>query len=235
MSINPYESPVEPLPPELPGVKYLVDNRKLTLDEWCRMNKSPLKGFWNWLSLRLGIDRNPTYIHTVPRVAEMVTELADMPAGISEHLLNFQAAAEAQGFFGRWTSTQVDRLGNPLACILRMLSRDPRLYLEVAFVYIDPLYISRHNYVSATTGGEYVVTSSGFPVTKRAPEVKIQYFKDQPAEQVLAIHQQRMSSWPGSFREVRTFEEMTTIVQELVDSFTNFQIARGFYTPLDAK
>jgi hypothetical protein len=232
MSINPYESPAQPKP-DLPGVKYLVDTRKLTLGEWCQLTKYPLKGFWRWLSLRLGIDRNPTYIHTVPRVAEMVTELADMPAGVSEHLLQMQAFAETCGFFGRWTSTTVDSDGNTLNCILRMLSHDPRTYLEIAFIAIDHLFVSRHNLVSATAAGEFHVTSNGFPAGKRAPVVKPQYFKDLTFDRLLVLHQQRIDAWPGPFREVRTFEEMTTIVQELVDSFVKFQIARGYYTPLD--
>jgi hypothetical protein len=232
MSINPYESPAQPKP-DLPGVKYLVDMRKLTLGEWCQLTKYPLMGLWRWLSLRIGINRNPTYVHTVPRVAEMVTELADMPAGISEFFLQMQIFAETCGFFGRWTSTTVDCDGNTMNCILRMLSHDPRTYLEIAFIAIDQMFISRHNLVSATTSGEYLVTSNGFPAGKRPPVVKPQYFKDLPFDQLLAIHQQRINAWPEAFREVRSFEEMTAIVQELVNAFVSFQIARGYYTPLE--
>jgi hypothetical protein len=233
MTINPYESPAQPPKPDLPGVKYLVDRRRLTLVEQCQFSSNALKGCWRWLTLQLGLAGSSTFVLTVPRVPEMVTELADLPPEVAEHFLIYQQYAETCGFYGRWTSTTVDEYGNAATCILRMLSHDPRMYLEVAFVGIDHQYISRHNLISATVAGEYLATSNGFPAGKRPPMVKPQYHQGLPFNYLLPLHQARMASYPQPFREVRTWDDMMTIVQELVDGYIEFQIARGFYTLLE--
>jgi hypothetical protein len=232
VSINPYESPAEPKL-DLPGVRYRVDQRKLSLSEHCQLTQYPLKGLWRWLSLRLGLVRDPTHILIVPRVAEMATALADMPPQVAERLLSFHHQAAEFEFFGQWTSTIMDQHGHALCCILRMLSHDPRVYLEIAYLAVDRVYISRHNLVSATTGGEFLVTSNGTPSGRRAPVVKAQYARSLPFDQLLSLHRQRIDAWPHPFREMRSCDDMNGVVQDLVNSFVDFQIARGYYTPLE--
>jgi hypothetical protein len=234
-TINPYEVPAEPPPPQLPGKKYRVDPRRLALTEAIQIRQSVWRGAWDWLCWQLGLRGDPTYIQSVPSAPEMTAELADMPAGVGEYLLQFHSDALKLGFSGRWTSMTVDEMANPTCCLLRMLGSDPRLYLEVAFVIVGTRYISRHNLVSATIDGEYWVTSNGFPMGRRAPVVKPVYWKDVPLDQLLPRHLAWLNSQPNRFREIRSIEHVNVIVQELMDSYARFQITRGYFTPLDSK
>ncbi|WP_425614575.1 hypothetical protein NA78x_004448 [Anatilimnocola sp. NA78] len=232
-SINPYESPAVPAQVEQPGAKYLVDQRRLTWREQMRMSQYPITGLWRWISLQLGLARNPTYIHAVPPVREMSADFADMPPGVGEYLLRFKSEAEAMGFRGHWTTITRDEAGHATSSILRMLAADPRLYLEVAFVAIDGSMISRHNLVSATVDGQYIATSNGWPRESRPPVMKPQYLKGMPLEQMLPRHQERLHSFGGEFRPIYHFEDVLAIVEGLIRAYIEFQVARGFYTPLD--
>jgi len=232
-SINPYESPAVPAQVEQPGAKYLVDQRRLSLREQMRITQYPLNGLWRWISLQLGLARNPTYIQAIPPVREMSADFADMPPGVGEYLLRFKSEAEEIGFRGHWTTMSHDDAGTPTSSILRMLAHDPRFYLEVAFIAVDRSMISRHNLVSSTTDGQYVVTSNGWPGMNRPAVMKPQYFKGMPLEQMLPLHQERLDSFGGEFQPIHNFEDVLAIVEGLVRAYIEFQVARGFYTPLD--
>jgi hypothetical protein len=224
------------MPSEIPrrlyvGQRFRVDPRKLWLSEVIRLKRSYLWGIRQWLVWKLGLKGDASYEMNLPTMRDTNVEWSLIPNNLADPLLQLQREAEATGFTGSWPAMVTDDDGFPTMCIVRMLSPDPRVYLEIAFVLDDTRYESRHNLVTANLDGEYWATSNGYPLTMQLPAIKRRY-AHLDLRDLLQLHWQRINSQPMRFREVRTGEDLLAVAEEIGESAKAYQISRGYYTPV---